>query len=233
MKSGRRAGGIQMMVAGAGITISATAWGQSLLRDAEVAPVAQRESSEQAALAPTSLFYVEPPEPRTYQKHDLVTILIDEVSKQTANQKVETKKDYKFDAALNKFPSLKAFLDGELKTGDSSPIVETGLDSTQDYKGEGKYDRSDRFSAKIQAEVIDVKPNGTLVLEARKTITKDTEKTTLVLSGKCRSEDITTSNTVLSSQLADLTLDAQNEGDVKDAGEKGLIPRIIEALFNF
>jgi flagellar L-ring protein precursor FlgH len=81
--------------------------------------------------------------------------------------------------------------------------------------------------------VIDVKPNGILVLEARKTIQKNEEHQSIVLSGQCRTEDVTNANSVLSSQLAELTLISKQEGQVKDAATKGWIPRIIEALFAF
>lgn len=221
------------VVAAAAVWPCFTCSAQSLLRDAQEPVPLATEDGAQPALEETSLVYIEPPEKRTYEKHDLITIVIDEVSSQTADHKLETKKQYDFTAALQKFPSLKALIDGELKTGDSNPVVETGVTGDQNFKGEGKYDRSDRFKARIQAEVIDVKPNGTMVLEARKTITKDEEISTIVLSGVVRSEDVTTQNTVLSSQLADLIVSSTNEGEVKDANEKGLIPRFFEAIFNF
>jgi len=94
-------------------------------------------------------------------------------------------------------------------------------------------DRSDRFSDRITATVIDVKPNGVLVLEAKRTVKKDDEEQNLVLSGECRREDVTQNNTVLSTQLAELTLVSKNTGQVKDSATKGWIPRILEAIFNF
>ncbi len=104
----------------------------------------------------------------------------------------------------------------------------------QKFKGEGTAKRSDRFVARIQAVVIDVKPNGTLVLEARKTVaSQNGEAKTIVLSGSCRQEDITDANTINSSLLADLRLIQTTEGEVSKSAEKGFIPRILEAIFNF
>ena len=60
--------------------------------------------------------------------------------------------------------------------------------------GKGNYTRNDSFSMKIQAEIIDVKPNGTLTIEARKTIDKNGETQSTVLSGVCRIADITQNN---------------------------------------
>ena len=76
-------------------------------------------------------------------------------------------------------------------------------------------------------------PGGVLVLEARRERATDDEAQTLVLSGQCRAEDVTSSNTVLSSQLADLILRTENTGQIKDSSTIGWIPRVLEAIFNF
>jgi flagellar L-ring protein precursor FlgH len=81
--------------------------------------------------------------------------------------------------------------------------------------------------------VIDVKPNNTLVIEARKTIQTNDEIKVLVLSGVCRRDDVTNANTVLSSQLADLTIIQTTEGELRDGSKKGWITGLFEAIFNF
>ena len=89
------------------------------------------------------------------------------------------------------------------------------------------------MTARIQARVIDIKPNGTLVIEARKSVTSDHEHYTLVATGTCRVDDITVDNTILSSQLADLFIDKQHHGTLKRASEKGLFTNLLDAIFNF
>ena len=61
---------------------------------------------------------------------------------------------------------------------------------TQDYKSQGDASRKDTFTSRVTAQVLDVKPNGTLVLEARKFIRIDTETLNIVLTGTCRKDDI-------------------------------------------
>lgn len=186
-----------------------------------------------ANIRSASMLYVEKPKPRQFAIHDQITIIIDERSTISADQKLDTKKDYDLNAALLKFPSLEAFLEGQIRNGDTQSRADLSLNSRQKFKGDGTYDRSDRFSARITATVIDVKPNGTLVLEARKSIQKDKEVSLLILSGTVRRDDVTDANTVLSTQLADLNLVTKNEGQIKDAATKGVIPRVLEAIFNF
>jgi flagellar L-ring protein precursor FlgH len=216
------------------IACAGAAQAQSLLRrEGPPASPVSAGVDPAADLKDLSPYYVKPPDPRKIQVHDKVTIIISETSRQSSEQKLDTKKDVSLAAALKKFPDLAALLEGELSTGDSSPVVEAGASANSKFKGDGKYERSDRFTDKITATVIDVKPNGVLVLEARRTIQKDKEIQSVVLSGECRREDVTDANTVLSSQLADLTLIVQNEGQVKDSATKGLLTRLFEAVFNF
>lgn len=214
--------------------LAGTAQAQSLFLQPVTQPLDNaNQPDNQANIRAASLLFVQKPKPKQFAVHDQITIIIDERSTISADQKLDTKKDYDLSAALTKFPSLEAFLEGQIKNGDSQSRADLALTSKQKFKGEGTYDRTDKFSARITATVIDVKPNGTMVLEARKIIQKDKETSLLVLTGNIRREDVTDANTVLSSQLADLNLITKNEGQVKDSADKGFIPRVLEAIFNF
>lgn len=180
-----------------------------------------------------SLVSVQPPKPKSVKVHDLVTIIVDQSSKQEAEQSLQADKKYDVSADVGPLIDFMELLEARLVGGNSSgvPLVNAGYDNK--FDGSGTFERTDRFTAKIQAEIIDVKPNGTLVVEARQHIAKGREVQTIVLSGKCRLEDVTDSNTLFSYQLADLTLVTTQEGQVDKAGKKGLIPRVLETLFAF
>ncbi|MFO0831395.1 MAG: flagellar basal body L-ring protein FlgH [Phycisphaerales bacterium] len=210
--------------------------GQSLLRDVDPPPQpgtveAVRPPAE--PLKETSLIQVEAPKPKEFAVHDLVTIIVSENHKASSESSLDTKKDTSLKAKLNKFPDLSAFLEAALQQGASSPIVEADVSSGNSFKGDGKYETKESLTDKIQATIIDVKPNGTLVVEARRTISKDNQTQTMVLSGTCRREDVTDNNSVLSSQLAELTVNVESTGDVKDSASKGLLTRFFDAVFNF
>jgi len=180
-----------------------------------------------------SLLLVTPPKPRGYKVHELVSIIVDETSRQQADQTMNTDKKYNNTANLNAILDPMELLELRLRAGDLKNLKMLDIDSKAKFDGKGKYERNDRLSLKIEAEIIDVKPNGVLVLEARKVIDKNGETSTTVLSGICRQEDITANNTIFSSQLANLTLVTTSTGQVNDAGKKGLITRVLETLFAF
>ncbi|RMH13779.1 MAG: flagellar basal body L-ring protein FlgH [Planctomycetota bacterium] len=204
-----------------------------LLRALEPGPPMTERELQHSEIARSSFLFVQPPEPRTFMAHDLITIIIDEVSKQEASQSLETKKDSTASVGVNALIDPWELLELRLREGGLSNQSLLDLTTKRKFKGEGDYERSDRFSAKITAEILEVKPNGTLVLQAIKTIQKDEETQTLVLSGVARQEDVTNRNTILSTQLANLTLTAKNEGQVRDSARKGLITRVLDAVFNF
>jgi len=217
--------------------IAGSASAQTLLsQPPEGAAAASRdgESAVSPDLKRLSLTVVETPKPKSFAIHDLVTIVIAENSKQSSNQTLDTKKDTTLQGTVNKFPDIaKFFTDGQITNANSSPVVGVDVTSKNNVKGDGKYSRDDTFTDRITAEVIDVKPNGRLTLEARRRVQKDEEIQTLVLSGDCRREDVTNANTVLSTQLMGLQLIVNNEGNVKDAADKGWITQVLEAIFNF
>lgn len=180
-----------------------------------------------------SMFVITPPPPKRLEMHDLVTIIVNETSRAERSQTLETEKEYTADARLTRFPSLADLIEARLEAGDANAVDLLNVEATQEFSGEGDYERSDRLTARIQAEVIDIKPNGVLVLEARSMIQTDEEVQVFVLSGNCRSEDITEQNTVQSSQLHNLNIVTQNEGEVRKTSKKGIIPRALEAMFAF
>ena len=188
-----------------------------------------------AELAGVSLYAIQPVAPKRFQVHDQITIIVNQSSKVQRDQSLKTDKKYDDKIDLAAFPSLLDIFklnvppDGRLAT--NNPQLD--LKSQGKFDGKGDYTREDRFTARITATVIDVKPNGVLVLEARSSTVSDKEEQTMVLSGSCRTEDVTTQNTVQSTQLADLRLETRNKGEVKEGASKGILTKVFETLFNF
>lgn len=214
--------------------VTPSALGQSLFTRPVVAPLSiTGELDPSGPLRQVSMLAIAPPQPRTFKVHDLVTIIIDESSSSSSKQSLKTKKESDATVEFKALLDPLQLLETRLRAGEISNLDLIDSEAELEFKGDGRYTRTDRFTARITAEVIDVKPNGTLVLEARKRIERDKEITEIVLTGLCRLDDITLSNTVLSSQLANLVVIQHNEGAVKDAAKKGMITNLLDTIFNF
>jgi len=180
-----------------------------------------------------SLFAVEAPEPRQFRENDLVTIIISERASLNRTQKNESEKSYRVSGSVVSFPDLMKLLELRLQNGDRQNLANLDVRYDNDYEGEGKYRREDRVTARVTARVIEVKPNGTLVLESKTVVRSDNEEQVITISGICRPDDISQTNTVQSSQMFGLDLNIQNAGDIKKTANKGVIPRVLDTIFNF
>jgi len=174
------------------------------------------------------------PEPREFMVNDLVTIIVRESFESEMDSKKNTEKTADLSGGITKFPRLTIadLLDLQIPQGTASPaLVELGFDRS--HEGKGEYDHTESMTGRVRARIIDIKPNGMMVLEARRTVINDGEQSVLVATGNCMPEDITADNSILSTQLENLFIDKQHSGDLRDSGEKGWLTRLFDAVFNF
>ncbi|MFQ6048823.1 MAG: flagellar basal body L-ring protein FlgH, partial [Phycisphaerae bacterium] len=179
----------------------------------------------------SSLISVRLPEPRRFRLHDLITIIVLEKKKYESDAETDLEKKVTLQAALEKWFRIhkRKWFQQDFEAG--TPQVDFSLKGQ--WEGEGTAEREDRFTMRITAEVVDVKPNGNLVLEARKYIKNDEDEQIITLTGVCRGADVTADNTVLSTQVAGLTIRVTHVGAVRDATRRGWIPRLFDLLRPF
>ena len=198
---------------------------------AQGAAAAAPMASDGAPQAAISMIAVTPPPPKKYHKNDLLTIIIREDSEATTNGKGNSKKTQDFDLALQQFIQLALSSSGVpqvTNVGDPSTLPEIKFKYENNRQSDASQERQDSLSARISATVVDVKPNGTLVVEAVKQILVDKEEQTFTLSGICRVEDIAVDNTLLSTQLANLSLSKQTKGNVHDGTKRSWLNKFID-----
>ncbi len=204
--------------------------GSSLLQ-AQLNARPQLRGEAPLAVGPgVSFWAVPPPEPTLVRQHDLLTIIVREESSSRSAGSGEYEKEYSLAAELREYVDLDI---GNLRVVPKRGGQAIDFEAERQFSGDGKSDRRDSFVTRITAEVLDVKPNGTLVIQARKRITTDDDEALIVLTGTCRTADVTAGNTVLSTQLHDLHLQKHTSGPVRDASRRGFLPRIIDRVNPF
>ena len=176
-----------------------------------------------------------PDEDRNYRKGDLVKIIINESSSSSTTGKANSKKDFSLESEVSAWPDLdlKKLMRLMATAGGTTGLPKASLSHSSEFKGDAKKSRKDTVSDRIRARVIDVKPNGTLVLEARKFIKSDGETVELILTGTCTIDDLAKEATIQSSDLYDMRLIKRHSGDAKRATKKGWLTRVIETIFGF
>jgi flagellar L-ring protein precursor FlgH len=181
-----------------------------------------------------SFFAVAPQRPKTYRKHDLISIIARELSAFTSNGSTTETKTQDLDDKLNAFIALRpSLLQLHSVISGGTNVPEINIANSRDYKGTGEVDRTDTFTDRFTAEVVDVRPNGTMVLQAIKQIKNDEELQRMILTGICRVEDVSPDNTVLTTQLFDLELHTIHTGAVTDSTKRGFLPRLLDTFSPF
>ena len=180
---------------------------------------------------PASLVATPKANPKTYTRNELITIIISESASHTSNGTLATERDASIDASLDSWVSLR--LSGSDKVrpttfGHGLPAVKG--EAKRDFDGSGTSTRSDRLTARITGRIIDIRPNGSLVLEASKRITADEETYSITVTGTCRTEDVSPDNTVLSTALAELEIVKCSEGAIHDATKRSWIQRFLDFI---
>ena len=172
-------------------------------------------------------------EPKVIKKHDLVTIIVREESESSHEAESDLQKSADVEMAVEEWIKLN-IANFEITGGAQGPTPpRIRLSGNRNFNGEATVERTDSVIGRITAEVVDVKPNGTLVLQARKRIKTDDEDQTFTCSGICRVEDITADNAILSTQLYDMEFTKQTRGEVRNTTKKGWIPKLLDFVNPF
>lgn len=174
--------------------------------------------------------------------HDLVTIRIKDLYKFSNDVKSDQKKEYDLQMELAdwfRITGRGARLRAEpgrrvaSRARDEGSPLELGIESEKESKGSSKQTEKTELQASVTAEVVEVRPNGTIVLEARKVTQKDENKQTLILTGVARIQDIGQDNAVDSSQVANMFLKILHEGPGADATKRGWFAKVIDKVWPF
>lgn len=166
--------------------------------------------------------------PKTFKPGDLITIIVRERRSFEVEADLERKRRWKVKSELDAFVD---FTDGGIGASmfqRGKPSIDYRFD--QQTKNEGDTSREDRFTTRLTGKIIDVKPNGLLVLEARARIAHDEEISEITFTGTCRKEDVTADNTILSTQIADKDIVVHNEGAMRAIAQRGWIPKLLDFL---
>ena len=154
---------------------------------------------------------------------DILTITIQEQTSVRNEAKVERRNDTSLAARLESY-SLSE------KTFKTNVLPRIDIRKEQDFQGEAKQNQNSDVRASIAVVVIDVQPNGNLVVAGVRSLQVDDETRTLRVSGLVRPLDVTPNNTVGSSQVADARIAITGEGANTRQVTRGPIGQLFDTL---
>ena len=186
--------------------------------------VAAAAPTAQAALRPATGSIYQPvsyrptfEDSRARHLGDIVTIMIVEslaasqVSKSTVNRNTS------IDTAIT--PPLPGILGPDLKN------LEMAAKTNNDFSGKGGTEAANTFTGSITATVIDVLPNGNLVVAGEKQIGVNQNVDVMRFSGTVNPKLLQTNNVIASTQVADVRVESRGRGPQGEAQTVGWLSR--------
>lgn len=102
-----------------------------------------------------------------------------------------------------------------------------------EFNGSGTSDREGYIKAYVSAVVVKVFPNGNLFINGKREIKVNNEAQYIALSGIVRPEDITSTNEVSSTYVADARIYYSGVGAVADKQKPGWMGRVVDHVWPF
>ena len=165
-------------------------------------------------------------DPRAQNVNDLVTIHVVESIVATGSADSSLNKDSSASASVGNLFGLENKLPDWL-----DPTSLANTNSSSDFKGGGLTTRSGELSARITARVVEVLPNGDLVLEGAREIDINGDRQIIVLTGVVRSADIDRSNVVRSTAIGQFRIRYFGRGLIRDNLQPGWLIRVLNKIF--
>ncbi|PHS27240.1 MAG: flagellar biosynthesis protein FlgH [Methylophaga sp.] len=99
------------------------------------------------------------------------------------------------------------------------------LGSTHNFQGGGDSDQSNKLTGDISVSVVEILPNGNMIIRGEKVITINQGNEYIRLSGMISPRDIDANNTISSKRIADAQIAYVGDGPTNDANVVGWLGR--------
>ena len=165
------------------------------------------------------------------RRGDIVTIVISETASASKEAKTGTSRDSSMSAGIPNLLGLEKSSIVNKNFADLAKLISAS--SSSKFQGAGSTSRQENLKATITARVMDVHPNGNLMIEGRRNIKVNEEDQIIVLEGVVRSRDISPDNTINSIYIADARISYSGRGIISDRQSPGWLMNILDRIWPF
>jgi len=163
---------------------------------------------------------------KAFRLHDVVSIVVSESLAASTDGQVKNSR------ASNASSSV-ASLFGAIKAGNALKNL-VNQTSASGLTAQGQSTTNSSLATTFGAEVVDVLPNGMLVVQATRQLTFSQQTQLIRLRGLVRPEDVSAQNQVQSEAMTDLELEVTGKGIVNDSTyRQNPLVRFLEKLIVF
>ena len=163
---------------------------------------------------------------------DILTVSIDIEDKAKVDNATTRSRTSSEKADLTNFlgyeGSLSKFLPNSV-----DPASLSSFGSTSNTGGSGTVDRAETIALTVAALVTQVLPNGNLVIQGRQEVRVNNELRDLYVTGVVRPEDISNTNTIKHTQIAEARISYGGRGQLSDVQQARYGQQLYDIIFPF
>ncbi len=161
---------------------------------------------------------------RARQAGDIIVVEI------TENSKAKKKNDTKAERTSSLSAGIPSLFGNTVSTNPTA-VVQADFANKHDAKAE--LSKEDTMTSSIGCTVIEVLPSGNLIIRGNRELQVNGETQYITLQGTVRPSDVTSTNTVASSKLADAKISYTGRGVLTDKQQPGWLARLIDNVWPF
>ena len=154
---------------------------------------------------------------------DIITIQLVEATQASKSTAANTSRD----GSIGLTPPTTGIFS---KLFSPSDVASSG---SQGFKGSGGASQSNSLSGEITVTVAQVYPNGTMLVKGQKALTLNRGDEFVQISGLVRQADVSPTNTVLSTRVADAKITYTGKGEIARASRQGWLQRFFSMISPF
>lgn len=151
---------------------------------------------------------------------DILTIIISETATTSATRSSSNSKsgNVNMQAGIGVFDFLNS-------------IFPASISGNDNFKADGSSASTNRANGRVSVTVVEVEPNGNMIVEGTQSIWQNKNEHKITLRGVVRRDDVTYANTVSSAQVADATIRFDGKGPLNSKQRQGILTQIFNILF--
>jgi len=164
--------------------------------------------------------------------NDIITIRIDENTSAIQKADTTTQRDNSMSMGISSlFGIEKSGFPGINSNIDPASLIATN--SKNKFQGKGQTSRSGTLSSVVTVKIVDVLPNGNLVVAGKKAIKINEEYQTVTITGLVNPVYIEKNNEISSTKVADLRVEFNGVGVMSEVQKPGWLNRFVNFIWPF
>jgi flagellar L-ring protein precursor FlgH len=164
---------------------------------------------------------------------DIVTVKIDISDKAEVSNQTSRSRKSEEAADVTNLLGFEQTVGGALTPSGYDPTAAVNLGSDSKTEGQGSVNRKEKVELTLAAVVTQILPNGNMVIEGHQEVRVNFELRDLSVSGIVRPEDISATNEVKHTQMAEARISYGGRGQLTDVQQPRYGQQIVDILFPF